>query len=186
MKVSRKQMIIGVSVYVLLVGTLIALIAYFKSDLRVKNIFKNNRQTFEQAADYLVEIAENYPDDTAFTVLHWNIDFEHYDNRYDIRDMKTGKQIEWRQSDLPDKAQEQALYKAMGLFGTSGLHMTKRRNGCIISFGLNNQSDEWREIVYSTDPNRKLSAELQNAALEEYDYSNEKIAENGYFWYVSG
>lgn len=179
----KKEVIVAV-VCVLAFGLGIALIAYLKSNTRVKNIFANNIQTLDCYADYLIGISENYPDDTEFII--YGSSYGYKDN-FKIEKLDSGDEIPWEASDRPNPEQEKAINRIFRLCGSGALSMMKTSEGCIISIVFNGNSDNWKEIVYSTNPDRIVSIEFVNYSIQEsYKYSHEELAENWVFWYTDG
>lgn len=177
-----KKEVTVAAICVLAFGLVIALIAYLKSNMRVKNIFANNIQTFDCYADYLIGISKNYPDDTEFII--YGSSYGYKDN-FKIEKLDSGDEIPWEASDRPNSEQEKAINRIFGLCGSGTLSMMKTGDSCIISIIFNGNSDNWKEIVYSTNPNRIVSREFVNYSIQEsYKYSHEKLAENWVFWYT--
>lgn len=185
----RKQVkIVVVCVFVFGLG--IALIAYLKSNARVKNNFAINTKAFNCVADYLVSISENYPNNTRF-IIDGDYDSGYGQKiNYEIWNLESVHPIEeipWKESSLPNREQEKAINQILRIPGIGIISMVKSDGQCIISFVFNGNSDNWKEIVYSTAPNRIMSREFVNYSIQEsYKYSHEELAPNWVFWYTEG
>lgn len=181
----KRTKILIVSVCIVLAALGVVLIMYLRSDAYVKDSFANNYRSFNCVADYLVKVSKNYPDNTTFTI--WHLYDGHYKFDYKIHRMGSREEVLWKTSDRPNDEEVKALNRVFRLCGAGSLSMSKRNNVCVIEFSFNNNSDNWKEIVYSTDPEqRNMSDSFMDARRESYEYSHIELAEKWTFWYTTG
>lgn len=184
----KRTKIIAVSVCAVLSVVLTALsfvwIMYLTSDSYVKDSFAKNFKSFNCVSEYFVKVSKNYPDNTTFMIGRvYNVG--HYEFDYVIRRMESWEEVLWKTSDFPNEEEKKALNKVFRLCRAGSLSMRKRNNACVIEFSFNNNSDNWKEIVYSTDPKQNISDSLRDSMSESYRYSNIELAENWTFWYTT-